>query len=808
VGKRHAQHSRKPPGGPASVPLPLQQAWALYGRGEWRRAEPLCRLLLRSQPRHFGALTLLGVIAAQTRRADEAAALLGQAAGVAAHDATAHNNYGNALRELGRPEQALHSYERALALRCDYADAHYNRALTWYALGRHDEALAGYDRALALKPDYAAAYNNRGVALRGMGRLDEALRDFDRAVALDPQHAGAYNNRGVTLQQIGRLEEALASYGRALALDPNDADALRNQGSALWQSGSFDAAMDSYRRVLRLEPADAQAHNGLGMALQLAGEPAAALESFERAVAADPQYAQAHYHLGNLLRERGQLERALQSYDHALAARPDHAETYNYRGAILHELGRVEESLSSYARALQLSPTTPGLYGIWLGAKMQVCDWSGLGAEISKLEAGEGKGIATPFNVLTLIDSPALQRRTAERWAEHTLPASRPLPPIGRRERSGRIRIGYYSADFYRHATVILAVELFAGHDRSKFETVAFRFGSRPDDDVTHSLRGAFDRFIDMRERSDLDIARLSRELGIDIAVDLKGFTQHSRCGIFAHRAAPLQVNYLGFPCTMGAPYIDYLVADRTLIPEDSRRYYAEKIVYLPDCYQVNGRGRLIAERRWSRAQLGLPPQGFVFCCFNNVYKITPEMFDVWMRVLRRVEGSVLWLLDGGQAAATNLRAAAQARGVAATRLVFAPKMALPEHLARHRAADLFIDTLPCNAHTTASDSLWAGLPVVTQAGESFAARVAASLLITVGLPELVTRTAAEYESLLVSLATDPARLAQIRGRLEHNRLHGPLFDVRRYTRNLESAYEQMYERLHAGLALEHIHVS
>jgi predicted O-linked N-acetylglucosamine transferase (SPINDLY family) len=787
------------------VPPALQQAWALYGRGEWRSAEPLCRSLLGSQPRHFGALTLLGIIAAQTCRADEAAALLGQAAGVAAHDATAHNNYGNALRELGRQAQALHSYDRALALQHDYPEAHYNRALTLHALGRHQEALAGYGRALALKPEYAAAYNNRGVTLREMGRLDEALRDFDQSVVLDPQNAGAYNNRGVTLQQQGRLEEAVASYARALALSPNDADALRNQGSALFQSGALAAAADSYRRALRLDPADAQAHNGLGLVLVLAGEPAAALESFEHAVAADPGHTQAHFHLGNMLRERGQLERALESYDRALAARPDHAETYNYRGVVLHELGRAQESLASYTRALQLSPTMPGLHGVWLGAKMQVCDWNGLDAEISRLTANADG--ATPFCTLTLVDSPAVQRRAAGSWAERTLPASRPLPPVRRRERGGRIRVGYYSADFYRHATVILAVELFAGHDRSKFETVAFRFGSHPDDDVTHSLRGAFDRFIDVRERSDLDIARLSRELGIDIAVDLKGFTQHGRWGIFAHRAAPLQINYLGFPGTMGAPYIDYLVADRILIPEDARRHYAEKIVYLPDSYQVNGRGRRMAERCWSRAQLGLPIQGFVFACFNNVYKITPEMFDVWMRVLARVEGSVLWLMDGGEVAAANLRVAAAARGVDAARLVFAPRMRLPEHLARHRAADLFIDTLPCNAHTTASDALWAGLPVVTQAGESFASRVAASLLTAVGLPELVTTSAAEYESLLVSLAMDPARLAQVRARLEHNRLHGPLFDVQRYTRKLENAYEQMYERAQAGLAPEDIHV-
>ena len=743
----HAQRRGKPQRARMqadALAAPMQQAVALYGRGEWSRAEPLCREVLRCAPRHFGALTLLGIIAAQTHRAEDAAALLGRAADAAAHDATAHNNYANALRELGRYAEALRSYDRALARQADYAEAHYNRALTLHALERHDEALAGYDRALALKPDYAAAYNNRGVTLRGLGRLQQALGDFDRAVALDPHNGSAHNNRGVTLQQLGRLEEALASYARALELDPGDADARRNAGTA-------------------------------------------------------------HFHLGNQLRGRGELARALDSYDRALAAQPEHADTHNCRAAALQELGRVEEALASYTRALQLSPTMPGLRGIWLSAKMQLCDWSGLATEIARLESDVGA--ATPFSVLTLVDSPSLQRRAAESWAERTLPASRPLGPLGRRARRERIRIGYYSADFYRHATVVLAEELFLGHDRQRFEIVALRFGSHPGDEVTERLPRAFDQFIDVRDRSDLEIACLSRELEIDIAVDLKGFTQHSRCGIFAHRAAPLQVNYLGFPCTMGASYIDYLVADPTVIPADSRGHYAEKIAYLPDCYQVNGRGRVTAWQRWSRAELGLPAHGFVFCCFNNIYKITPEMFDIWMRVLTRVEGSVLWLLDGGPVAGANLRAAAQMRGVDPARLVFAPKIGLPEHLARHRAADLFIDTLPCNAHTTASDALWAGLPVVTLAGQSFASRVAASLLVSAGLPDLIARTAAEYESLLVGLATSSTWLAQIRGRLEHARLHSALFDVQRYTRQLENAYEQMYQRLQAGLAPEHIHV-
>jgi predicted O-linked N-acetylglucosamine transferase (SPINDLY family) len=357
-----------------------------------------------------------------------------------------------------------------------------------------------------------------------------------------------------------------------------------------------------------------------------------------------------------------------------------------------------------------------------------------------------------------------------------------------RYEGHDKIRLGYYSADFHSHATAYLAAELFERHDRERFEVVAFSFGpSRPEDPMQRRLRGAFDEFLEVDRLSDAEVVRLSREREIDIAVDLKGFTQNERHRIFAYRAAPVQVNYLGYPGTLGAPYMDYLVADPILIPEMSREHYAEKIAYLPHSYQPNDRHRPIAERVFTRAELGLPEAGFVFCCFNNAYKITPETFDSWMRILQRVEGSVLWLLAGSE----NLRREAQARGVSGRRLVFAGRMDLPEHLARLRLADLFLDTLPYNAHTTASDALWAGLPVLTCLGESFAGRVAASLLNAVGLPELITHSREQYEA----LACDPRRLGELRARLAENRSRAPLFDTALFTRHLEDAYLQMYRR-------------
>jgi predicted O-linked N-acetylglucosamine transferase (SPINDLY family) len=349
--------------------------------------------------------------------------------------------------------------------------------------------------------------------------------------------------------------------------------------------------------------------------------------------------------------------------------------------------------------------------------------------------------------------------------------------------------------------------ELFERHDKSKFEIIGFSFGPQVEDEMRTRVSRSMDRFIDVRTQSDEEVMQLSRELEIDIAVDLKGFTQDSRTGIFIGRAAPIQVSYLGYPGTMGASCIDYLVADRTLIPVESRQHYSEKIVYLPDSYQVNDSRRVIAANSPTRSEEGLPEKGFVYCCFNNNYKITPSVFDLWMRILNRVEGSVLWLLEDNPSAGVNLRQEAARRGVSRERLIFARRLPLAEHLARHQLADLFLDTLPCNAHTTASDALWAGLPVLTQMGEAFAGRVAASLLGAVGLPEMVAATKVEYEALAVELALDRSRMKTIKDRLQKNRLTAPLFDAATYARNLESAYTAMYERHNAKLPPEHISI-
>jgi predicted O-linked N-acetylglucosamine transferase (SPINDLY family) len=411
-----------------------------------------------------------------------------------------------------------------------------------------------------------------------------------------------------------------------------------------------------------------------------------------------------------------------------------------------------------------------------------------------------------PFPLLAMLDDPALHRAAAQSWIREESPPDPALGDIPSRARSSKIRVGYFSADFRMHPVAYLTAGLFEGHDRSRFEVTAFAFGPHSNDAMHARVSQAFDRFIDVRQRADAEVASLARDLGIDIAVNLNGITEFSRSKIFALRAAPIQINYLGYPGTMGAGFMDYLIADGTVIPRARQAEYTERIIYLPGSFMPFDSRYLIADRTFTRNELGFPADAFVYCCFNNSFKITPIIFDCWMRILRRTENGVLWLSQANPAAVANLRKEASRRGVDARRLIFAERMdSLPEHLARLRAADLFLDTFPYNAHATAIDALWAGLPILTYAGEGFASRVAASLLRAIGTPELIASSLSVYEVIAGELASDSPRLGQIRQTMEHNRATAPLFDTARYIKDLEAAYEVVYDRHHLGAAPRHV---
>lgn len=817
----------------------IQQAFSLFTQGDSPRAESLCRTILSGSPDHPGALTLLGIMMAQARRPEEAAELLGRAAARLPNDASAHNNHGSALRDLGRHLSALGCFDQALALDPDYPEAHFNRGVALQDLRRHDEALASFERAIALKPDYCAAWNNRGTLLRAQRRLDEALASYDRAIRSAPGHADAHNNRGVVLQDLKRYDEALASYDRALEARPNDPEALNNRGVALHDLQRLEEALSSYDRALLARPHYAEALNNRGVTLHALERFEEALSSYERALTARPNYAEAHcnrgmtlrqlrrfdgalaayaaalaiapryargwMNQGTLLRELGRHRDALSSYERALAIEPD-PDAYRNEAMALEEIGRAAEAIASYQRALTLQPEGSFLPGACRQARMQVCDWADFETDLARLTAGIGcdRPVATPFTMLSLLDSPALQRRAAEIWVREECSPRRKLPPIAAYPAHDRIRIGYFSADFRNHALAALAGELFETHDRSRFEIMAFSLGSDSRDEFRLRAEAAFERFLPVGGLSDDEAASLARRLEIDIAIDLGGYTRQARPRVMALRAAPIQVSWLGYLGTMGGSFIDYLLADPIIVPPEHRQHYVEKIAYLPS-YQPNDSKRVIAEKTFTRAELGLPADGFVFCCLNASYKITPETFASWMRILAATPDSVLLLLGSNRSAERNLRQQATDRGIRADRLIFAARLPFGEYLARYRAADLFLDTLPYNAGTTASDALWAGLPVITCPGAAFASRVAASVLTAAGLPELIATDREAYERLAVDLAAHPARLAAVKAKLAATRDTAALFDTPALARSLEGLYERMYGRARAGLPPEHL---
>jgi len=586
----------------------------------------------------------------------------------------------------------------------------------------------------------------------------------------------------------------------------NSADDVFELGIAYAKVNRLMEASVVFNCLLPYKKDDVRIPYNLGLIYSLQGMHQLALEAYDLALKIQPDDAEVLVNKGSACNDIKNYVLALEVLDKAIQIRPDIPEAWSNKGIAFENLNLHDDALNAYREALRLKPNLDWVFGYFLVSRMKICSWTDFVMHREHLlkSALATEKVIRPFELLGIIDNVSLQQKSSETYINATFPFNPILGSIPKHPKNQKIRVAYFSADFRNHPVGFLIAELIELHDRNKFELYAFSL-LNADDEMSRRFAKKFDHFIDVGAMSDIEIAQLSRSFEIDIAVDLTGFTRESRTGIFAHRAAPIQVNYLGYPGTMGADYMDYIIADSTLIPPQYEKFYSEKIVFLPNSYQVNDRKRAISDKQFTRQELGLPEYGFVFCCFNNNFKILPETFDGWMRILKRVEGSVLWLLADNPSAKSNLLTEASKRGIDSSRLVFAERMPLSEHLARHQQADLFLDTLPYNAHTTTSDALWSGLPVLTLIGESFASRVAASLLNAIGLPELITHTQEAYEALAIELAINPNRLADIKLKLANQRLTAPLFDTPLFTRNLEKAYSKMYERYQANLRPDHI---
>jgi predicted O-linked N-acetylglucosamine transferase (SPINDLY family) len=679
-----------------------------------------------------------------------------------------------AHQKAGRLSGAEQIYKQVLKETPDNFDCVYLLAMLYMQRGDLSSAVEMFRRAAKIRPDILDVHYNLAVALGMAGRHAEAAEINKRILDIDPRHPNARNNYAASLLNTGQVTEALLQYNELIASDPGVAEAYNNRGMALQSLKRFDEAVTDY----------------------------------DKAIALKPNFPQALVNRGNALAALQRADDALASYNRAITLQPDFADAYSNAGNIYCNRKSYDEALKVYDRALSLRPADSETRSMHFYAQMNLCDWSHFTAERSELIACIDREMPLyPFSVLAVSASADEELRCATLFAKKRFPlAEKPLWH-GEIYKHDRIRVSYVSADFRPHAVSYLMAGLFECHDKSLFEVTAISTGPDDGSGFRRRLQASFERFIDVAGLPDDEIASRIDDAEADILVDLNGFTEGARMGIFAHRPAPMQVNYLGYPATTGAACIDYIIADRFVIPDQQQQYYSEKVVYLPNVFQANDAKRPDSDRIQSRADAGLPDDAFVFCSFNNNFKFTPALFDIWMRLLGKIEGSVLWLLEGNANVKRNLQKEAKNRGVDPARLIFAPRIAYSDYLARYRLADLFLDTFPFNAGTTASDALWAGLPLVTCSGDAFASRMAGSLLKAVGMPELITDSLPDYEALAGKLAQDPDLMTSTKIKLARNRLTCPLFNTQLFTKHIEAAYMAMYQRYQAGLPPDHIHV-
>ena len=788
----------------------LARATAAHQAGNLGEAETLYQAVLRDSAGNVEVLYRLSVLNAQLGRFEEALGLAARALAGGSGIAQLHFHHGELLGRLQRTDAALDAYLRAIALDPRHLEALNVAGDLLNSAGRAAEALPLLERALALQPDYVPALNNRANALQVLGRSSEALQEFDHALRFSPDNPVILFNRASALMSLKRYAEAEADCRKALARAPGNVPALFNLGKAQLRQGKHADALATSDRLLALQPGNAGAWCERGNVLAALQRHKEAWASYDKALAIDPELPDAWFASAMLYSAFQQHEAALKCFRRVAALQPGNAEASSKLAEALRTLGRDEEARIALEDALRIDRDYPFARGELTWLKLHRCNWQGIEADVDEVvhAVRAGKPAAIPLDLLAIAGSAEDQLRGVRTHAEQFF--KRRAAPLWRGERyaSRRIRIAYVSADFRDHPVSYLIAGLLEQHDRTRFEVFGFSLTGESAGQLGERVRASLENFHAVKGVDDAEVARLLREQQIDIAVDLMGPTLHARPGIFAMRPCPVQVSYLGFPGTTGTDFHDYILADACVIPPGMERHYAEKVVRLPDTFQCNDDKRAPATPTRSRTEAGLPQEGVVYCCFNNSAKFSPAVFDLWMRILQEVPGSVLWLFADHPILQANLRKEAQARGVDAQRLVFAPRVEYAQHLARQSLADVFLDTLPFNAGTTASDALWAGVPVVTRPGEAFAARMGASLLHALGMPELIAETPEAYVALAVRLGREPVFLAAAKAKLAANRATQPLFDTARFRRHIEAAYIAMWERVQRGEPPDHLTIA
>jgi protein O-GlcNAc transferase len=753
---------------------------------------------LQINPKNPEALNNIGHIYKELNQYDEAIESFQKAISYNPGYAEANYSLGITYQNQGKLEEALKCFLNVAQIKPDFAEIHNNISIIFYELDNFDLALQHLNCALSIDPNFAEAHYNLGNLFKDLGKFEKAIRSYKMAIEVNKNYSEAYFNLGNIQIEMGDLEESVESYTKALLINPNFLEVLNNLGSVYKDLNQLDDSLQSLKKALALNPEYLDALNNVGLTYVELGLTELAIDAYRKAISIDSKYEFAYNNLGIALNLLYQYDEAQKYFEKALQLQPNYFDAHvNYANLMIY-FDNFNKALISYERAMELNPNADYIYGDIIHTKMYLCMWNGLPNYLKKLheKIENGEKVIGPFALSALSDDPETIFSATKLYRNDKFPKSNILPQIPQYPYHKKIQIGYFSADFRDHPVSTLTVELYEKHDRSKFEVHAFSYGPDTKDDLNLRIKSGVDHFHNVRTMSDKDIVLLSRSLEIDIAVDLGGFTENARARVFAMSSAPIQLSYIGYLGTMGASYYDYLVADTTIIPEESQRYYSEKIIYLPH-FQANDSKQSYKPSSFSRKDLDLPENSFVFCCFNKNYKYTPECFDSWARILENVENSVLFIFVSNKTAEINLKKEIVNRGINKSRLIFGKKLERAEYLGRLKIADLFLDTYPYNAGATSSDALRVGLPVLTRLGNSFASRMGASILRSINLPELITKTQKEYELLAIELATNPNRLKFIKNTLNSNLSSSPLFDTQLFTKNIESAYKIIYERYH-----------
>jgi len=766
--------------------------------GRARDAVPPLKQAIAVEPRHGAALEYLGLAHLMLGEYPDAERALREAASLPRAPASVFMRLGGSLLGQRRHAEAAAALRQALKLDPRDVDIRLNLGMALAQAGDAAAAREQFEAVLGLSPDHADALFNLGVICLEREELQDAARWFERVLSQHPRNADARSNLGIVLQKQGRLDEAVSCLREALASDPANARAANNLARTLALQGRLEEAREHYLAALRTAPGFTAAHEGLASVCMGLGRTREALSHLRATVESEAGNAGAQSALAQVLFEAGELYEAASTARRATELDPSLAAPYNTLASIDFVRGELDRAIATLEAGHERTGDG-ALLGLLTHLLCQACDWPKWRSAWEKLapRIERDAALGSPFWLLGEPTTAGAQLAYTRNWARARFGPTPPRPAARARAAADRLRVGYLSSDLQEHAAAYLVAEVLELHDRGRFEVFAYSHGPDDASAMRRRLQAACEHFVDISlEPDDVAAARMRRD-GLDLLVDLKGYTAGDRLTIMARRPCAVQLSWLGYPGTTGADFIDYLIADPFVIPEGQEAAYSERVLRLAHCYQANDRKRPAAAPL-ARADYGLPADAFVFCCFNQTYKITPDVFGAWMRLLRAVPGSVLWLVEGNSRAKHNLAAAAQAAGVAAGRLVFAPRLPYAQHLARYRVADLALDTFPYTSHTTASDALWCGCPLVGLSGDTFASRVSGSILSAAGLSDLLTRSAADYERLAGQLANRPALLAAIRARVAQARDAAPLFDTPAFTRDLEALYARLAADPHA----------